>query len=263
MHISSITLFLASGLAVRSASCTVKAAPSSSSAAANSSASLPGYDGPGSYIPSTVSGNTLSFGQHYAVLNLDLINGLVGSVASSTQGQAFIKNTRAWIDTVHAQVPPPLSIFTRIYFANARKPEIKPGGGFSKVSAGLTTADDPKTQIYPAFTVDSAAGDVVLQKTGYYAGTGNELENILCAQSIDTVILSGIRTSGVILSTTYRLFDLGYKVYIIANNSIETPPQGTEINNAILDGIIPKIPGDVITVEQAIAALARSGPAVY
>ena len=42
-----------------------------------------------------------------------------------------------WIDTVHAQNPPPLSIFTRIYFNNARKPEVKPGSGFAGVSAPL------------------------------------------------------------------------------------------------------------------------------
>jgi len=45
-----------------------------------------------------------------------------------------------------------------------------------------------------------------------YAGAGNGLEEILRAQQIDTVIMSGIRTSGVILSTAYRLFDLDYKV---------------------------------------------------
>lgn len=170
-----------------------------------------GYDEPGQIVPSTVNG-TFSFGQHYAVLNLDLIVGLVSGVATTSEGQAFIQNTKTWIDAVHAQSPPPLSIFSRIYFANARKPEIKPGGAFSKTSAGLTTAADPKTQIYPAFTVDYDAGDVVVQKTGYSATRGNALLDILQAQGIDTVILSGIRTSGVILSTTYVLFDHGYNV---------------------------------------------------
>lgn len=38
---------------------------------------------------------------------------------------------------------------------------------------------------------------------------------------------------------------------------------GPEINQAILEGIIPKMPSNVITIEQALAALERSGPAVY
>lgn len=188
------------------------AALSSITPAIAQNASAPGYDNYPTSMSSTVSNSSLSFGSHYAVLNLDLINGLVESVASDPAGEAFIKNTARWIDAVHAQNPPPLSIFTRIYFANARKPEIKPGSGFQQVAASLTTANQSATHIYPAFHVDEAAGDVTLQKTRYYAGTGNALEEILRAQSIDTVILSGIRTSGVILSTAYRLFDLDYNV---------------------------------------------------
>lgn len=48
--------------------------------------------------PSTVTNSSLSFGSHYAVLNLDLINVVVGSVNTTSQGQAFIKNTAKWID---------------------------------------------------------------------------------------------------------------------------------------------------------------------
>ena len=72
--------------------------------------------------------------------------------------------------------------------------------------------------IYPSFHVKPEAGDVVLQKTGYSAGTSNSLEQILLAQSIDTVVLSGIRTGGAVASTAYRLFDLGYTVYAIIHS---------------------------------------------
>jgi hypothetical protein len=74
---------------------------------------------------------------------------------------------------------------------------------------------------------------------------------------------SGIRTSGVVLSTAYRLFDLNYKVYVISNNTIESAPNTAGIDQAIKQGIIPKLPANVITLEQALAALERSGPAVY
>ena len=189
---------------------------STSTAVLAQNASSPGYNGFPDPIASTVASNeSLSFGQHYAVLNLDLINGLVSPLASSPAGSAFIANTATWINAVHAQTPPPLSIFTRIYFSNARKPEVKPGSGFASVSAPLGTANATATQIYPSFRVDEGAGDVVLQKTRYYAGTGNALEEILRAQGIDTVILSGVRTSGVILSTVYRLFDLDFDVYVL------------------------------------------------
>lgn len=54
-----------------------------------------------------------------------------------------------------------------------------------------------------------------------------------------------------------------YISYVIANNTIETPSNVPGINAAILEGIIPKLPANVITIEQAEAALKRSGPAVY
>lgn len=47
--------------------------------------------------------------------------------------------------------------------------------------------------------------------------------------------------------------------YVIANNTIETSSHAQEINDAILRGILPKMPVDVITIEQAIKALNRSG----
>lgn len=51
--------------------------------------------------------------------------------------------------------------------------------------------------------------------------------------------------------------------YVIANNTIESPSDAPGINAAILEGIIPKLPANVITIEQAIAALKISGPAIY
>ena len=76
---------------------------------------------------------------------------------------------------------------------------------------------------------------------------------------------SGVRTSGVILSSAYRLFDLNYKIFVIADNVIESAPDNG-IHKAILEGIIPKLGGangaQVISLQQAIGALGRSGPAL-
>ncbi|PWY74357.1 hypothetical protein BO70DRAFT_364334 [Aspergillus heteromorphus CBS 117.55] len=167
--------------------------------------------------------------------------------------------------SVHKQSPPPLSIFTRIYFSNVLRPEIGPDTPFGQAVAtlGNLTASSPGAQLYPAFKpLDN--WDVVLQKARYYAGAGNPLEEILSSQKIDTVVLSGARTSGVILSTAIRLFDLNYNVYVISNNTFETASTySTQNQKIILEGILPLLPVNIITIEQAIDALSRSGPAVY
>lgn len=51
--------------------------------------------------------------------------------------------------------------------------------------------------------------------------------------------------------------------YVIANNTIETPPDTPGLYRAALEGMIPKLGANVITLEQAIAALERSGPATW
>jgi nicotinamidase-related amidase len=159
-----------------------------------------------------IAEKSVSFGKHYAVLNLDLINAIVTPIAANKEGRKFIKNTAKWIDAVHAVDPTPLSIFTRIYFSNDLKPELKANSGFADLVEGITTEDDNSTAIYPDFEVKQDIGDIVLGKTRYYAGDGNSLEEILRAQKIKTVVISGVRTSGVVLSTVYRLFDLDYKM---------------------------------------------------
>ncbi|KAL8286904.1 hypothetical protein RQP46_003910 [Phenoliferia psychrophenolica] len=216
-------------------------------------------------ITSTVSNDTaLSFGKNYAVLNLDMITGLVAGVNGTAPGDAFISSVVKWIDAVHAVKPPPLTIFTRIYFSTPQKPEVGPNAPFGAAVGGLgnVTAANAITEVWPAFNVTKNV-DVVLQKTRYYAGAGNGLEEILRTQGIDTVVLSGTRTSGVIISTAYRLFDLDYKVYIISDNVIEAVSDPLHINKAILEGAIPKLPANVITLDQAMRALNASGPVNY
>lgn len=51
--------------------------------------------------------------------------------------------------------------------------------------------------------------------------------------------------------------------YVIANNTIQVGEKASEVYDAILEGIVPGLPADVITLEQAMAAVKRSGPAVY
>lgn len=151
MKFTSLTTTLA-------AACTITATATSSAAASSSSASsastIPGYYTDFSTLPNN---NTFSFGRHYAVLNLDMINGLVASVNSTAEGKAWIASTANWINVVHAQKPPPLSIFTRIYFTNAYRPEIGPSTPFAAAVAALgnATSDSPQSQLYPAFNTVS------------------------------------------------------------------------------------------------------------
>lgn len=143
-------------------------------------------------ISSTVAANdtTLSFGKNYAVLNLDLITALVSPLNGSAAGNQFIASVAKWNDAVHKVQPQPLTIFSRIYFSTTQTPEVGPNAPFGAAIAGLgnVTSSSPSTEVYPAFRVNTTV-DVVIQKTRYYAGAGNGLEEILRTQKIDTVVL--------------------------------------------------------------------------
>ena len=133
-----------------------------------------------------------SFGRNYAVLNLDLMSILIEAIEDTDQGKLFIANCTRWNNAVHQTEKRPLTIFTTLFFAHRTQPELVSDGDtpFVKLLDPMRphfVKDSPAVQIDSRFLVDEH--DIVLQKTRWYAGAGNSLEQILQAQKIDTVII--------------------------------------------------------------------------
>jgi nicotinamidase-related amidase len=70
----------------------------------------------------------------------------------------------------------------------------------------------PGADIAPA--VAPQEGDVIVVKHRVSAFSGTDLEMILRAKEIDTLILAGIATSGVVLSTLRHAADADYKLFV-------------------------------------------------
>jgi nicotinamidase-related amidase len=214
-----------------------------------------------SLLSLTYATTSLTFNLHTtAFLNLDLLTVLIDAYAlPNATGRAFIASETKWINALHALSPPPLIIFTRIYFNNPTNPELGPTTPFGAIVGPLLPLQEssPATQIYSGFEV--ATNDTVLAKTRYYAGAGNALELILKAQGIDTVVLTGLRTSGVIIDTAFRLFDADFNVTVIKDCTLETPVGAASdaIQQAILGegGVVEKMGGTVVTLGEALKAL--------
>lgn len=165
--------------------------------------SEPGYFTDFSTMPNNQS---ISFGNHYAVLNLDIINDVTQPISNSSAGKTWLNSLQTWFDAVNMQNPRPLVFWTRIYYENSHYPDVKPGSPLSGYLASLGVVvgpgsgnpnasiqnqqveRSPLTRIWPGFSPNNES-DIVLEKTRFYAGFGNNLEHILAAQSIDTVIL--------------------------------------------------------------------------
>jgi len=130
----------------------------------------------------------LSFGKNYAILNLDLMIALVDMVKNTSTGQKFISNCSHWIEAVHKKRQRPLTVFTSLSLSLGER-ELSKNSPFANLveAFGSFTIGSAGVQIAPNFIVDEH--DIILQKTRWYAGTSNSLEQLLKAQNIKTVII--------------------------------------------------------------------------
>ncbi|KAL6874263.1 Isochorismatase-like protein [Trichoderma longibrachiatum] len=201
----------------------------------------------------------LSFGKRYAVLNLDFMNILFDIVKDTPEGSKFVANCSRWVDAVHKRDPRPLTVFTTLYFTSPSQAELPSDAPFTKLVNGFGTFDEKNTEVQVPSYLNIDDKDIVLQKTRCYAGAGNALETILKENNVDTVVISGLSLSGVVMSTVYRLFDLDYNVYVISDNVLELPVSHHEKFAAVLlDSWLPKMNLKAITFEEAIEALEHS-----
>lgn len=61
------------------------------------------------------------------------------------------------------------------------------------------------------------------------------------------------------MSTIYRLFDLDYNIYVIADNVVELPvDQTAEFKKVMLDTLLPKMSLKVTSLDDALQALGQS-----
>ncbi|MBR0724203.1 isochorismatase family cysteine hydrolase [Bradyrhizobium manausense] len=76
----------------------------------------------------------------------------------------------------------------------------------------LFAPGSPSGQIHPALAPTDFEPVVVKHRVGAFTGT--DLERILRANEIDTVIIAGISTSGAVLSAVRQAFDLDYRLVL-------------------------------------------------
>jgi nicotinamidase-related amidase len=97
---------------------------------------------------------------------------------------------------------------------------------FAAISGtGRFTEEDPGRAIHP--TVAPASGDVIVTKRRVSAFAGSDLEHVLRADSIDNLVLTGIATSGVVLSTLRQAADLDYGLTVLADGCLDSDAECT------------------------------------
>jgi nicotinamidase-related amidase len=90
------------------------------------------------------------------------------------------------------------------------------------------------------------AGELIVTKRRVSSFTGSDLEVVLRSFGIQHLILSGISTSGVVLSTTREASDKDYKITIISDCCADGDE---EVHRVLMTKVFPR-QADVITVEE-------------
>ena len=116
--------------------------------------------------------------------------------------------------------------------------------------AGEVLPADPTMLIHPA--VQPQAGEPVIAKHRTSAFSGSAFEMILRAHNIETLILMGHATSGVILSTVRLAADLDYHLIVVEDGCADRDP---DVHRLLMEKVFPR-QGTVVSSQAMVAALA-------
>jgi len=119
---------------------------------------------------------------------------------------------------------------------------IRESGRFAEGSAG--------TEVHTA--VAPRPGDVVVTKHRVSAFAGTDLEMVLRANGIETLVLAGIATSGVVLSTLRHAADSDYKLVVVEDCCSDRDP---EVHRVLTEKVFVR-QATVVKAEAVCGALA-------
>ncbi|MFT3932456.1 MAG: isochorismatase family cysteine hydrolase [Chitinophagaceae bacterium] len=129
-------------------------------------------------------------------------------------------------------------------------PEINMQNKIFAASKGRFANIDMKffTQVDPA--IAPIANEVIVTKKRFSAFAGSDLEVVLRSLGISHMVLAGISTSGVVLSTLREAADKDYQLTVLSDCCAD-PDE--EVHRVMLTKVFPK-QADVITVNEWIVS---------
>jgi len=115
--------------------------------------------------------------------------------------------------------------------------------------SGEVLPADPAMLIHPA--VQPRQGEPVIAKHRTSAFSGSAFEMILRAHNIETLILMGHATSGVILSTVRLAADLDYQLIVVEDGCADRDP---EVHRVLMEKVFPR-QATVVSCREMVQAL--------
>jgi nicotinamidase-related amidase len=179
--------------------------------------------------------------QNIALLVMDMQDGIVPMVPNPTEIVECV--AKAIAAAREKQVP---VIYVVVGFRNGA-PEVS-ATSTKSFAAGkerfATTDMDAFMKVHAG--VAPLAGEIIVTKRRVSAFTGSDLEVVLRAKGIRHLILTGISTSGVVLSTTREAADKDFQITILSDCCADSDE---EVHRVLTTKVFPR-QADVLTLEE-------------
>lgn len=121
---------------------------------------------------------------------------------------------------------------------------------FSTIAASKRLqADDESTKIVEALT--PVSDEIVVRKTRFGGFSTTDLYEQLQTRGIKNIVIGGVATSGVVLSTVRDASDKDMGIYVIKDLCLDADPQ---VHEVLTEKLFPR-QGWVITSEEFISSL--------
>ncbi|AZN41169.1 cysteine hydrolase family protein [Paenibacillus albus] len=180
-----------------------------------------------------------------ALLVMDLQNGIVSRFA---QNEELLLPFQKAVEAARNNNIP--VYFIRVAFREGYSDVSPRNKAFSQIAnIGGMTVDDYATQIHDA--VKPRSGEHVITKKRVSAFAGSDLEILLRSRQIDTLILSGIATSGVVLSTVREAADKDFAIQVLSDACLDAD---VEVHRVLTEKVFPR-QAEVLTVDTWTSSL--------
>jgi len=165
------------------------------------------------------------------LLLMDFQNGIVDRLGND----AVLAAARRAADAARAKGVPVM--FVRVAFRPGYPEVSKNNAAFGAVAAhgDEMTQDAEATQISPALAPQP--GEPIVLKRRVSAFTGSDLDVLLRGVGADSLVLAGIATSGVVLSTLRQAADLDYRLTVLADACGDADE---EVHRVLTEKVFPR-----------------------
>ncbi|MEC0229944.1 cysteine hydrolase family protein [Paenibacillus alba] len=182
----------------------------------------------------------LNQSNHTALLLMDVQNAITSRFAERSEALVPFQKALETARGSGIQV-----IFVRLAFRDGHS-EISPRNkSFSRISEtgmGAMGPTDAATQIHSS--LEPKPGEPIVTKLRVSAFAGSDLEIILRSRQINTLVLGGIATSGVVLSTLREAADKDFALTVLSDACLDADP---EVHRVLIEKVFPR-QAEVMTV---------------